>query len=248
MGRRAGPRGEGAEAPGVGVLEADRETRAAGGRGWRTLRAGPGVRRGGKELAQAQGTDRLRDTHARLTLAGPGRHSPGSSGGGGARGGPLSRVPGLPPSGRPAGAGPAEAAATPEPRTAGRRGRSCTNRLRAPRLGSAALGGARLRSTPLGSAGGVARGPPPRSPLAPWGRGFRAGSSPLTSRGADLAPGACADDCPSLPLVEAGGGGEAEDLGRMLLPWRFPAFVLHILALLEDHLREAVPGFAVKGM
>lgn len=97
-----------------------------------------------------------------------------------ARSRPPSRLAG----GRPAGAdrAEAEAAATPEPRTAGRRGRSCTNRLLAARLGPAALGGARLRSAPLGSAGGVARGPPPRSLLAPGGRGFRAGASPLTSQ------------------------------------------------------------------
>lgn len=70
-GRRAGIRGEGAEPPSMEVLAADSKSGAAGGRGTRTLRAGPGVRRGGKELAQTQGADRQRDTQTReLTVAG----------------------------------------------------------------------------------------------------------------------------------------------------------------------------------
>lgn len=41
-GRRAGLRGEGAEPPSMEVLAADSKSGAAGGRGTRALRAGPG--------------------------------------------------------------------------------------------------------------------------------------------------------------------------------------------------------------
>lgn len=41
-GRRAGLRGEGAGPPSMEVLAADSKSGAAGGRGTRTLRAGPG--------------------------------------------------------------------------------------------------------------------------------------------------------------------------------------------------------------
>ena len=190
MGRGRGLGGKGRSLPARGCWRLTERAGAAGGGGDAAGRAGGQAWR--EERAQTRDADRRGDTHTRgLTAA-------GAYGVGGPRlaltwqrwrrrrprPGRSPRAPGLPPgwraTGWPAGAdrAEAEAAATPEPRTAGRRGRSCTNRLRAARLGPAALGGARLRSAPLGGGGGVARGPPPRSPLAPGGAGLSCGRKP----------------------------------------------------------------------
>lgn len=199
MGEGRGFGGKGRSLPAWGRWRLTERPGAAGGRGWRTLRAAPGLRRGGKEPAQTQGADRRRDTHTRgLTVA-------GARGAGGPRRALTwqrrrrrprpcrsPHAPGLLPGGWPAGRlRPAEAAAaatTPEPRTAERRGRSCTNRLRAARLGSAALGRARLRSAPLGAAGAWPEAPRPSRLWRP-GAGLSRGREPPDVAASGPCPG-----------------------------------------------------------